>query len=43
MLLVPSDVELALCRNKDIIFPRVPEPRDFLSDISDNNNKVMYL
>ncbi|XP_074478892.1 interleukin-13 receptor subunit alpha-1-like isoform X1 [Sebastes fasciatus] len=26
-------------KNKDIIFPKVPEPRDFLSDISDNNNK----
>ncbi|XP_037614578.1 uncharacterized protein LOC119481559 isoform X1 [Sebastes umbrosus] len=27
-------------KNKDIIFPEVPEPRDFLSDISDNNNKI---
>ncbi|XP_041635392.1 interleukin-13 receptor subunit alpha-1-like isoform X3 [Cheilinus undulatus] len=28
------------CRkNKDKIFPKIPEPRDLLSDISDNNNK----
>ncbi|KAG7240124.1 hypothetical protein INR49_027978 [Caranx melampygus] len=28
------------CRkNKDHIFPKVPQPRDFLSDIYDNNNK----
>ncbi|XP_023252385.1 cytokine receptor common subunit gamma-like [Seriola lalandi dorsalis] len=28
------------CRkNKEHIFPKVPQPRDFLSDISDNNNK----
>ncbi|KAM3590905.1 uncharacterized protein V6R79_018666 [Siganus canaliculatus] len=25
-------------RNKHIIFPKVPEPRDFLSEISNNNN-----
>ncbi|XP_044197055.1 uncharacterized protein LOC122973535 isoform X2 [Thunnus albacares] len=27
-------------RNKESIFPKVPEPRDLLSDISDNNNKI---
>ncbi|XP_045921697.1 uncharacterized protein LOC123981097 [Micropterus dolomieu] len=28
------------CRkNKEKIFPKVPEPRDLISDISDNNNK----
>ncbi|XP_051284484.1 uncharacterized protein LOC127379201 isoform X2 [Dicentrarchus labrax] len=26
-------------KNKNNIFPKVPEPRDLLSDISDNNNK----
>lgn len=26
-------------KNKDTIFPKVPVPRDFLSDISNNNNK----
>ncbi|XP_041635776.1 interleukin-13 receptor subunit alpha-1-like [Cheilinus undulatus] len=26
-------------KNKDRIFPKIPEPRDLLSDISDNNNK----
>ncbi|XP_068444125.1 interleukin-13 receptor subunit alpha-1 [Clinocottus analis] len=26
-------------KNKEYIFPKVPEPRDFLSDISNNNNK----
>ncbi|GLD72527.1 uncharacterized protein AKAME5_002385200 [Lates japonicus] len=26
-------------RNKEHIFPKVPQPRDLLSDISDNNNK----
>ncbi|XP_070786347.1 uncharacterized protein [Enoplosus armatus] len=29
------------CRkNKENIFPKVPEPRDLLSDISNNNNKI---
>lgn len=27
-------------KNKDTIFPKVPEPRDLLSDICDNNNKT---
>lgn len=31
---------LALYRNKDNILPKIPKPRDLLSDISDNNNKV---
>ncbi|XP_040886751.1 uncharacterized protein LOC121176758 [Toxotes jaculatrix] len=26
-------------KNKEQIFPKVPQPRDFLSDICDNNNK----
>ncbi|XP_037336773.2 interleukin-13 receptor subunit alpha-1 [Pungitius pungitius] len=26
-------------KNKEYIFPKVPQPRDLLSDISDNNNK----
>ncbi|XP_062300818.1 uncharacterized protein LOC134005829 [Scomber scombrus] len=26
-------------KNKETIFPKVPEPRDLVSDISDNNNK----
>ncbi|XP_076580649.1 interleukin-13 receptor subunit alpha-1 isoform X1 [Chaetodon auriga] len=31
---------LVCCRmNKDTIFPKVPEPRDLLSSIADNNNK----
>ncbi|XP_029382838.1 interleukin-13 receptor subunit alpha-1 [Echeneis naucrates] len=29
------------CRkNKDHIFPKIPQPRDFLSDITSNNNKI---
>lgn len=28
-------------KNKDTIFPKVPEPRDLLSDICDNNNKTV--
>lgn len=27
-------------KNKDTIFPKVPQPRDLLSDICDNNNKT---
>ncbi|XP_056298977.1 uncharacterized protein LOC130211959 isoform X2 [Pseudoliparis swirei] len=31
---------LVCCRkNKEYMFPKVPEPRDFLRDIPDNNNK----
>ncbi|XP_071334129.1 interleukin-13 receptor subunit alpha-1 [Trachinotus anak] len=31
---------IVCCRkNKEHIFPKVPQPRDLLSDISDNNNK----
>ncbi|XP_030286924.1 uncharacterized protein LOC115589910 [Sparus aurata] len=41
MFAVLAALTLMCCKkNKDIIFPRVPEPRDFLSDISDNNNKI---
>ncbi|XP_075890124.1 uncharacterized protein LOC142893440 isoform X2 [Nelusetta ayraudi] len=29
-------------RNKDYIFPPIPKPRDLLSDISDNNNKMQF-
>lgn len=29
-------------RNKDYIFPPIPKPRDLLSDISDNNNKMEF-
>lgn len=35
-----SDIYLSLYRNKENIFPKVPQPRDLLSDVSDNNNKV---
>ncbi|XP_036968788.1 uncharacterized protein LOC119027565 [Acanthopagrus latus] len=41
MFAVLATLTLVCCKkNKDVIFPRVPEPRDFLSDISDNNNKI---
>ncbi|XP_073331448.1 interleukin-13 receptor subunit alpha-2-like [Pagrus major] len=41
MFAVLAVLTFACCKkNKDIIFPKVPEPRDFLSDISDNNNKI---
>ncbi|XP_059211048.1 interleukin-13 receptor subunit alpha-1 isoform X2 [Centropristis striata] len=32
---------IVCCRkNKEVIFPKIPEPRNLLSDISDNNNKI---
>lgn len=43
ILFYSNFVELSLFRNKDHIFPKVPQPRDFLSDIYDNNNKVTLL
>lgn len=39
----PDIYFFSLRRNKDVIFPEVPEPRDLISDISDNNNKVNVL
>lgn len=36
-----TDIHFYFCRNKDYIFPPIPKPRDLLSDISDNNNKVI--
>ena len=41
--LLASDIELSLSRNKERIFPKVPQPRDLISDIYDNNNKVNVL
>ncbi|KAE8278915.1 hypothetical protein D5F01_LYC22497 [Larimichthys crocea] len=42
LLIVILAALLLVCwrKNKNIIFPKVPKPRDLLSDISDNNNKT---
>ncbi|XP_058482191.1 interleukin-13 receptor subunit alpha-1 [Solea solea] len=40
MFAVLAVLMLVFCRrNKDRIFPKVPQPRNLLSDIADNNNK----
>lgn len=37
-----SCVEILFCRKRDVIFPKIPEPRDLLSSIPDNNFKVSF-
>ncbi|KAJ4948665.1 hypothetical protein JOQ06_020195 [Pogonophryne albipinna] len=42
MVAVLAVLTIVYCRkNKEILFPKVPQPRDLISDISDNNNKSM--
>ncbi|KAI9538203.1 hypothetical protein NQZ68_017936 [Dissostichus eleginoides] len=42
MVAVLAVLTIVYCRkNKEILFPKVPQPRDLISDISNNNNKSM--
>ncbi|KAL3046642.1 hypothetical protein OYC64_004599 [Pagothenia borchgrevinki] len=42
MVAVLAVLTIVYCRkNKEILFPKVPQPRDLISDISDNNNTSM--
>lgn len=37
-----SRVGMCLCRNKDRLFPRIPQPRDLISGISNSPFKVIF-
>ncbi|MED6260687.1 hypothetical protein ATANTOWER_026279 [Ataeniobius toweri] len=44
LMVIVALVILVCCRrNKDIIFPKVPEPRDFLTDITNNKSSFCKL